>query len=240
MLADFLIIFARFSGLFLLSPFFSQLGLPRWSRFTLTFATALVLFPTLTGTFELTIQDPVYFALELIKQGALGYLIGFLFSLLFEAAAFAGQLVGTLAGFSATELIDPEANSRHPLFSRLFALTLFAFFLTLDFHHPLLRLLHESFDLLSADSLFEIASGSALLFKQALSYALYPLTTLLLLLFCFLTIARFFPAFQIFWTGFPLQLLLGLSALAFAVGFFPHILRSAFFTLLSLLKNLPS
>lgn len=68
--------------------------------------------------------------LLLIKEVLVGYLIGFLFSLIFEAAALAGQVVGTLGGFSATELVDPLANSSQPLISRLFVLTVFVLFRT--------------------------------------------------------------------------------------------------------------
>lgn len=176
--------------------------------------------------------------LNLLKECAIGYLLGFLFSLLFEAAAFAGQLVGTLTGFSATELFDPLSNSTHPLVSRLFVLTLFALFLALDLHHPLLRLLYQSYDTLPPNLPMGVIEATSRLFHHAIAYALFPLTLLLVLITAFAIVSRFLPAFQIFWTGLPLQLLLGFGAIALAIGFFGQILQGAFYEFYTLAKKL--
>lgn len=186
----------------------------------------------------ITVENPIFFTTQIIQEVAVGYLLGFLFSLLFEAAAFAGQLVGTMTGFSATELLDPSSNSSQPLISRLFVLTLFALFLALDLHHALLRLLYESYTTIPPNLTLGIVEASGRLFTHALSYALFPVTVLFIVILCFAILARFFPALQIFWTGFPIQLLIGMGAIAFAIGFFGQILQGAFNEFWSLAKNL--
>ncbi len=237
-LSLFFALFARLIGFFLLSPLFADRGIPTWVRFGLALACSLLLLPPLSSQMAITTAHPLLFATELLKECALGYLLGFLFSLLFEAAAFAGQLVGTLTGFSATELLDPLSNSKHPLVARLFSLTLFALFLALDLHHPLLRLLYDSYATIPPTLTLGMVESTARLFQHALAYALFPLTILLIVILCFAIISRFFPNMQIFWTGFPIQLLVGFGAIAFAVGFFGQILQGAFHEFWTLAKNL--
>lgn len=223
MSSEFLLFFsllARLLGFFVFSPLFASRGIPTWVRLGLALTCSLILLPPLSAT--LTFDRLSW--LTFIKEGVLGYLLGFLFSLLFEAAAFAGQVVGTLTGFSATELLDPISNTSSPLIAKFFMLTCFVLFLSLDLHHLLLRLLYESYTVMPINMI----DATSRLFSHALAYAFYPMTALLTLTLCFAIVARFFPGLQIFWTGFPLQLLIGITAIAFAITFFAPILQSAF------------
>ena len=229
-------LFARLLGFFLLSPLFSGRGIPLWVRFGVTLSCSLLLLPPLFGQVNLTLDHPLLFATHMLKEVALGYLLGFLFSLLFEAAAFAGQMVGTLTGFSATEILDPLSNSASPLISRFFSLTLFALFLSLDLHHPLLLFLSDSFT--TFPSTAGIVDATTRMFHYALSFALFPLTSLLVVILCFAVVARFFPTLQIFWIGFPIQLLVGFGVLGLTLPFFTQILAGAFNELWALAKSL--
>jgi flagellar biosynthesis protein FliR len=233
----FFALLARTIGFFVFSPLFAKRSIPLLVRLGVAVSCSLLLFPPLTQLSLKLSVHPFLFGTQLLKEFALGYLLGFLFSLLFEAAAFAGQIVGTLTGFSATELLDPLANSEHPLVSRLFSLSVFALFFSLDLHHILLRLLYESYAALPPDLPLGVVEASGRLFSHALSYALFPLALLLFLIICFAVFARLFPALQIFWTGLPIQLLIGFGAIAFAVGFFGQILQGAFNEFLSIAKR---
>ena len=120
----FLLLIARFSGFFLLSPLFSGRAIPSNIRLGLAIACSLLIAPPLWNQHIFTIEAPAFLAMHIVKELAIGYLLGFVFALLFEAAAFAGQVVGTLMGFSATELLDPLSSSQHPLMARFFSLVL--------------------------------------------------------------------------------------------------------------------
>ena len=235
------LLFARFTGFFLISPLFAQKAIPKSIRLGAALVCSLILAPPLSvhQTFNL---DSPFIVLHILGEGAIGYLMGFLFSLLFEAAAFAGQIVGTVMGFSVTELLDPQATSSHPLMARLFSLIAFALFLALDLHHPLLRLLHGSFEIIpplrypfTQEVAQTFIAGTSLLFKQALAYAAFPLTFLFTLIALFAVLARFLP---IFWIGFPLQLLVGLFAIAASVCLFSPLLQQGFTEIWGLFQNL--
>jgi flagellar biosynthetic protein FliR len=226
---SFFLLFARFTGFFLLSPLFSQRNIPKSIRLGLALTCSFVLGVPLSQRYLLSDLDPLKWILILFQEGTVGYLLGFLFSLLFEAAAFAGQFVGSLMGFSATELLDPLATSSHPLMARLFALITFALFLILDLHHPLLRLLYESFEVFPplhypfTHTVIEAAiQGTSWLFKLALVYAAIPFTLLITLIALFAILSRFLP---IFWASFPLLILAGLLSIGVSLPFFAPILE---------------
>lgn len=239
----FFLLFLRISGFFLISPLFSHRAVPKTVRLGLALATALLITPTLLQSHENALSIPLpLFSIYAVKEVALGYFFGFLFSLLIEAAAFAGQVIGTLSGFSATELFDPLSSSSNPLISRLFALLVFTLFLAFDFHHHVLYLLYESFSLVPLSTLypftssltFGILEASNQLFHQALSYAIYPFTLLILVMLLLAAFSRHLP---LFWTGFPIQLLIGFGAIALATAAFPQILEKSFYEFLNLAKK---
>lgn len=181
--------------------------------------------------------------LQLIKEIVLGYLFGFLFSLLIEAAAFAGQMIGVMSGLTATELISLSDASEHPLMARLFSLLAFTLFLMMDFHHALIRMLFESFqiiplnfNLFSFEMLNGMIEATARLFHQALSYAFFPLLILALILVLLSLASRFLP--NLFWVIFPIQSLAGVASLILASAFFIPILEKAFYEFAALARKL--
>jgi len=242
MYSNFILLFARLSGFFLISPLFSQKGIPRVIRFGAAIVCSFILAPPLTVHFSFHFEASFPMMLQIVQQVIIGYFMGFLFSLLFEAAAFAGQWVGTAMGFSATELLMPQMSSVHPLMGQFFSWTVFGLFLALDLHHPLLKFLYASFEAfppLSFSFTHDMASttikGMTLLFQQAFAFAAFPLTFLLALIALMALIARFLP---IFWVSFPLQLILGFLTIGIGVSLFVPILEKGIWHLLENLKNL--
>ena len=235
------LLFGRLLGFFVISPLFTGKAISKTIRIALSLACSLLLFPSIAGNIPLSFDNPFLLSLLFIKEIVLGYLIGFIFSLLFEGAAFAGEVVGVLMGFSLTEILDPLSSSKHPLMARFFLLIVFALFLTLDLHHPILRLLYESFESMppggypfTHEATLGVLMAFSQLFHYALDFALLPLTLLLSLIAVFAVVSRFF---SIFWIGFPLQLLIGFIALGASLYFFIPNLEHAFFQLWQIVKK---
>lgn len=238
----FFLLFSRCLGFFLFSPLFAQRGLSALIRLGLACTFTLLLAPPLLTHTETIFHEPLIFSLDIFKELFIGFLIGFLISLLFEAAAFAGQWIGTLMGFSATEILDPRSNSSHPLMATFFSLSLFTLFIALDLHHTLLRFLYGTFQQIPLQHLkfnqqlietLIVASG--MVFKYALNFSLLPLLFLLPLLALFAFISRFFP---LFWIGYPIQQLVGLSVLIVSITYFSPILEQFFYDILCLITRI--
>ena len=87
MLADFLAIFTRISGFFLVSPLFSSRKIPIALRFGLAVAFTLVLAPSFLSTHAPTPYPLPMLFLNLVKEGLIGYLLGFILGALSIRAA---------------------------------------------------------------------------------------------------------------------------------------------------------
>lgn len=225
---QFLLPFARAFGFFLISPLFSFIAIPQAVRVGLAFFVALLLAPFVPAPSE---SYPPWALLYLIlRDFAIGYLLGITFALLFEGAKLGGEMIGTLTGFSTSELFDPASISPS-LFGRLFYLLALALFLSFDLHHFFFYLLQRSFtaDLLSFPSLLKSAS---LFLSQALEYAFAPFVALSLLFILFAFFSRLFPTIPLFFIALPLQIFLGVAIVAFSISRFAPVLKRGVFELL--------
>ncbi|MEZ5315736.1 MAG: flagellar biosynthetic protein FliR [Chlamydiales bacterium] len=233
----FLLLFSRSIGFFLFSPFFHKHNISLWIRIGLALSSSLILFPPFFVQSRLIPDHPLLLAMQIMREAMIGYLIGFLCSLIFQAAAFAGQIIGTLGGFSAYEILNPLSHNEYPLMSYFFMTTVFTIFFSLDFHHVVLRLLYESHFVFSFHLITGFTEAFGKLFIQGLSYALFPMIFLLILISSFAILARFFPFLHIFWNGFPIQIFVGLTIIAVTGGFFSQILQGAFNEIIAIAKK---
>ncbi len=244
MLADFISLFSRISGFFLISPLFANRKIPLALRFGLAVSFTLLVAPSFFSTVTPSTYPSYLLFLNIIKEVLIGYLLGFIFSLLVEGATLAGQMVGTLSGFSATELLNPITTS-YPLFGRVFSLFLCTLLLALDLHHTFLLTLYESFTLLpvapfpfNEPLVTDLIKGTARLFQHAFMYASIPFMILFLVIIIFAITSRILPNFQVFWIGFPIQLFVGIGAVILAVGYFSEILHQVFAELIHLSRRI--
>lgn len=245
MWVNFFLLFSRISGFFLISPLFSRRHVPLALRFGFSIVFSLLIAPPLFNTQPAVSVSGYLLLLHIVKEALIGYLLGFIFELLIEGAALAGQIVGALSGFSATELLRQSDSTSYPLFSRAFILLILTLFFCCDLHHLFLRTLYESFTLLPLGSyplresvVLNLIKGSARLFNHALLYSAIPFLFLFLIIVLFALTARLLPDFPIFWTGFPIQLLVGLGALMLAVGYYAEILQQVFLELVHLIQRI--
>lgn len=239
---------ARVGGMLLISPLFANATINGTTRGMLTvFMTALlamVLFPDYFGpnpryiAQELLIDERfslVMMTVTVIKEMAIGYLIGFCFNLLFEAMLMAGQLTSVMIGFSIAEIIDPVSGTRQSTVAQVFTLTASLVMIALDLHHVFLWVLAKSFQLCplgqwewTPDLLQDITHGTARTFTYGLRIPAVPYVSLFLVTIALGFMAKIMPEMNIFMVGFPLRIIIGYYGLMFAVHYFPLVFTQAF------------
>ena len=248
---DLLLLFyvmARISGLFLVAPLFSNKTVNATTRMVLiVFSSVLIsmtIFPNYRGPSPL-LQQPVaeaaeglsalLLAINIGKEMLIGYLIGFCFSILFEAALLAGQMIALMMGLSMAEMLDPVSGVSQSIIGQFFTITLSLMILIFDFHHIFISLVAESFTTLplgqyqlSTELLQDITHGSSRLFHYALQYSAIPYIVLSLVTLALGFMARIMPEMNIFMVGFPLKIFIGYYSLIAAIGYFPLVFQEAF------------
>ena len=246
----FLYIFARVSGVFLLSPLLAGKSIPIVVRGFLTVGTtillSMVLFPSYQKNFVLdnTLQQgEVIFliAIALVKEVAVGYLIGFCFSILFEAMVLAGELIDSMMGLSTAQFFDPLSQTFKSLLAELFLLSAMVLMFAMDLHHVFFRILADSFNYiplgyyqLSNNLLRDITLEVAAIFTFGIKIAAIPMIILVLTAAAIGFISRTLPEFNPLITGVSLRIVVGLFAVMATLRLFPSFIEHAFVNLTEL------
>lgn len=251
-------VFCRYSGLFLVSPLFTNRNVSTPVRMGLAFfaacLTAMTLYDQYLGP-EPKFDAPwlrlegdfglIRLGLNALSELIVGFLIGWVFYLFVEALLLAGQQAGMMLGYSMAEIFDPISGSSQGILSQLFLITGSLLLLTLDLHHVFLRMVFHSFDLVPVahasypvDMARDISSGGSRIFEYALRLIAIPYLTLILITVGLGFMTRIMPEMNIFMVGFPVKILVGLFGVYAAVGYFPEQLQGLFTELFNLAGRL--
>lgn len=164
--------------------------------------------------------------LIITRELAVGISIGFLFRLIFEAGAMAGEMVAQGTGLAFAQMNDPMRGGSSGVIGQWFYLLFGLLFFTANGHLALISLVMDSYKALpigtalpDPHAMAALAPTLALqIFRGALSLAL-PLTVAMLAVnLAFGVLARAAPALNPIQLGLPVSLLLGMFLLAVLAG----------------------
>lgn len=223
----------RISGLLLFAPFFGSDAIPARIKIGLVVAITVLLYPVCAPrNLELSVSGVFRVA---VGELLVGLLIGLSAQLVFEAAQFAGQLMGVQVGFSLVNILDPNTQVDTPVLSLFSQTIVMLIFLRFGMHRCLLRGLAISFAYLPpganslpgtvAQELLRAAGGIWLTGVQIAAPLL--ITTILAdLLLGFLGKAS--PQLPVLFLGLSVKSLAGLTVLAAALKYWPGIFEQQF------------
>lgn len=154
------LVFARVVGIFLSSPMVGGPAVPAPIRALLALALTVLLEPILHDRLPQGVANGWLYALALGRELAVGLTLGWLLSLFFDAARFAGDLIGRNAGYAASEYFDPASETTTGPLGDLYYYSIALLFLAADGHHVLLASLARSWDVVDIGA-FQV--GPALL-----------------------------------------------------------------------------
>ncbi len=129
-LGFFLLVFIRISGLFIMAPVFGSRNIPAYIRAGIAFVISLVLFPMVFQA-NISLPDNMFiYAGMLFSELFVGWVIGFVCSLVFAGINMAGQMLDTSVGFGMIHVMDPQSGQQIPLignFKYILALIVFSY-----------------------------------------------------------------------------------------------------------------
>jgi flagellar biosynthetic protein FliR len=214
----------RLSGLVLIAPVFSAKLVPMTVRTGLLLVLTVALQPVAYADAFRSGAMPAITATSLAGEAIVGFAIGIGAALLVGAAEAAGELMGTQMGLSGAALFDPLNNSQVPAlgqFMQLFAVTLL---LSVDGHILMLQALAASLHAAPVGAPLELGRGlSAILslggtlFLLGLRFAAPVIAAVLVANVALAVLSRAAPQLNILSVAFPVQIGIGLFALAGAL-----------------------
>lgn len=229
---------ARVAGLMMFAPFFSHAAIPARVKSGLVVLLTVVLYPV-SGVHVASLGAGQAAAM-LLQATLVGFLIGLSAMLTFEAAQFAGQLLGIQVGLSLVTVMDPQTQADSPVLATFLQTLVLLLFLGMNVHHWLLRALADSFRFLPANGygirgmlVEDILRSAKVIWILGIEIAAPVLAVTLLADVVVAFLGKASPQMPVILVGMPAKNTLGLAALFSAIRFWPAIFDRQFALALS-------
>lgn len=139
----FSLIFMRMSGFILLNPIFGRRNIPSFVKGGMVMVFTFLLYSFSSSQ----VPEPVTsieFAVLVIKEFAMGYVIGFVMELFSMVITYAGTVMDFQMGLSMASVFDPQSNAQVAMTGSLFHIYYMLLFFAVDGHLALFKLLIQS------------------------------------------------------------------------------------------------
>ena len=216
----FLLILARVAGLFIDAPLFSAKSIPAMVKVCLAIWISTVLWFVVPVRYLPDSMPAFIFAL--VIEAFIGYIIGFVSSIVLQSAQAAGDVLDLQMGLSVANVLSPTTGSASSITGTLLYLVALVIFLIVDGHHLILSAIHQSFVMMPIISFIDFSKPDLLLqildllkfFWLATIQLSAPMLLLIFLSdFAFGIVSRVAPQLNVFMLGFQVKPSLGLAGL---------------------------
>ncbi len=226
----FMLVFTRWLAFTIMIPIFGALLLPSIVRIALAGLMSIVSVIVLAqGAFLLAPTNIFLVTALFIKEALIGFIIGFLASLIFFAYELAGQLIDIARGASMAKMLVPELKIQSSPMGTLFFQLALVIFLALGLHRELITNLFLSFEIFPAFSLaidlktinpFVVATKIlASLFGLSLRFSMPVIFICFLIDLAFGLMNRVAPQINAYFLSLPAKIIGGLVMLFFSLPF---------------------
>ncbi|QDT11176.1 flagellar biosynthetic protein FliR [Planctomycetes bacterium K23_9] len=218
----FMLVLTRVSAFIAFFPLFSKRQLPNLVKVGM--AASLAIFWTLevntsVDTSEIGDLASLMGMLMIFKEMMIGTILSMALGLFFWPSKIAGAYVGQELGLSLASISDPGSQDSSTLVTRLFDTFLILMFFSLNLHHFIILVIHESFQhFLTSANLFELPTEyMAQCMNVVNDYGLL-IAAPLMILFMMVTLVLAFlnkaaPSLNLFTVGMSLRAGLGVFCL---------------------------
>lgn len=142
----FMAVFTRISGLLTSAPLFSTYPIPMQIKIWLVCFIAFIIYPFVQGHSQFMIpHDIAGLTVVMIKEFAIGYIIGFCANLVFMAAELGANMFSIQMGLSISQALNPASGTTSPIISQAFTILLTLIFISLNAHQWLFSAVYSSF-----------------------------------------------------------------------------------------------
>lgn len=228
--------FARMLSFLVVVPFFGGAAVPARVKVATATAFVIILYPALEAGLPKGAPlgfGPVGFVALLAKEAFVGFTLGFVASLVFEAIQVAGRVIDFQRGSTMAEMYAPQLQTRVSelgQFKLQFAIVLF---LVVGAHHFFIGALLRSFEFVPATGFPHIQAGwtpAAMMIAKltggvlaiGIQLAAPAMIALLLTDLFFGVINRVAPQINVFFISLPVKMAVGLVVVLIALPLFKN------------------
>jgi len=214
----FILLYVRFTALFIATPIFSHTSIPNSVKASLSFFFTIVFYPSMP---PLMIDINLLSIITAILSELLfGLAVGLILQITYNIITFAGGLISFMMGFSMASAIDPQSGVSMPIVSQFLSLMALMVLFSIDLHHWILLFIN--------DSLTQIPLGGFMLTHNFLQYTItatskmymvgftiaFPIVALILLSdIIFGMLMKTMPQFNLLVIGYPIKIMVSFAVL---------------------------
>ena len=218
------LIFTRIIAIFLSFPLLNTSMVPTNVKILLVIVISFYISTYIDINMDLTSIDPFFIALLLIKELFIGFALGLLVNIFISALSYAAEIISYFMGLTVVNVFDPTFGQISVL-NRFFILLFYLIFFVTDAYHYVLGAIVISFDYIPLDQFYIndsiwqfVIEKSKFIFLLGFQIA-FPFALILFLINVALALVnRLIPQINVFIVGLPMQIFVGLAALAFGAS----------------------
>lgn len=213
----FLLVLARISGLFIEAPLFSAKSIPSGAKICIAIWLATSLWFIIPVRY---LPDSVpAFVLAVFTEVFVGFVLGYVSSLVLQSAQSAGDILDMQMGLSVANVLSPTTGAMTSITGSFLFLVALITFLLINGHHMLLSALHQSFvaiplisfvDFSRPDLLLQVIDLLRFFWISTIQLCAPMLLLIFLIDFAFGIVSRVAPQVNVFMLGFQVKPSLGL------------------------------
>jgi flagellar biosynthetic protein FliR len=214
--SDYMLPFMRISGLFIAMVGISANSIPTQVRNLLAILLTLMIVPMLPPVpIDNLVSLGTFF--EILKQLIVGISIGFISMMVINTFVLTGQIIAMQTGLGFASIVDPINGINVPAVGQFYLILATLIFWTVDGHLLLINMIVISFDAFPIDGPWwtgeqfrQIAHWAGWMFVSAVTMALAPIVSLLIVNLAFGVMTKAAPQLNIFSLGFAIAQITGL------------------------------
>ncbi|SHJ31116.1 flagellar biosynthetic protein FliR [Parasporobacterium paucivorans] len=139
----FSLVFMRMSGFILLNPVLGRRNIPMVAKGGMIMVLSFLIYSFMEGA-AMEVNLPIEYAVLLLKEFAIGYVLGFVMQLFEFVVTFAGSLIDYQMGLAMSSIYDPQSGGQVALSGQLFQIFTMLLFFAVDGHLALMKILVTS------------------------------------------------------------------------------------------------
>lgn len=227
----FLLVLVRISTFIFVAPFFSHTSVPNRVKISLAFVVSIMVSSVLAPTEATSYESMFGYSIFVIREAAVGLLIGYAASLCNYIILFAGNVIDMDIGLSMAQEFDPSLHTQVTMTGQLYYYGIGLLLITSGMYQYLLRAVIDSFTL--------IPLGGAIFNWDALLYSMVKfMTNLIIIAFriclpvfgcimimnCILGVmAKVAPQMNMFSVGIQIKILVGFAIILITIFLFGNV-----------------
>ncbi|MBE7444464.1 MAG: flagellar biosynthetic protein FliR [Planctomycetia bacterium] len=150
----FMVIFSRVGGMLLFAPVFGNASVPLQVRVAIALMFTFILYPGVDKTLFTLPSNIILYTFVVLKEIAIGAVVGFAASIIFGAFTAAGYLISNQMGLDTASIVDPtsEAGEEEQTISIFYNMIAILIFLAINGHHWFIKSTAQSLEMIPLGS----------------------------------------------------------------------------------------